>query len=55
MGGEKGKLSGPKREKGKFPGPKEKRENDNQQLLRSNSARQPDRAYARTNETEPPT
>ena len=48
----KGKARRPKREKGKLPRPKTKREKSNPQNVRSNSTRQPDRAYARMNETK---
>ena len=65
-GSEKGKLPGPKGKRESFPGPpgptKEKphdlaqpegkREKPGQQNLGSNSTRQPDRAYARTNESK---
>ena len=51
MGGRgKGKLPGPKSEKRKLPKPKGKRERGRRPHLKSNSTRQPDRAYARTNE-----
>ena len=65
-GSEKEKLPGPKGKRESFPGPpgptkekphdlaqqKGKREKPGQQNLRSKSARQPDRVYARTNETK---
>ena len=46
------KFPRPKEKRENFPRPKGKREKSNQHSLRSNFTRQPDRAYARTNETK---
>ena len=51
-GGEKGKLPKTKNAKGKPPKTNRENRKGSQQLWRSNSTKQLDRAYARSNETK---